>query len=103
MRGGVVPEVAQGGAELVFFDALEGVGAGGPADAVDVSVIEVPDAGSEPFVLAVQQHELQQAGEVVQVLAGVDRSTIWVAPGNLAPAMFQIQAAPSPRIVNWRT
>jgi len=31
------------------------------------------------------------------------RSTIWVASGNFAVAMFQIQAAPSPRMVSWRT
>jgi len=54
-----------------FLDAFEGVGAGGPADAVDVSVVEVLDAGGEPFVFPVQEHELQEAGEVVQVLAGV--------------------------------
>ena len=32
-----------------------------------------------------------------------NRSTIWVASGNLAVAMLQIQAAPSPRTVSWRT
>jgi hypothetical protein len=37
------------------------------------------------------------------VLVGRNRSTIWVASGNLAVAMPQIQAAPSPRMVNWRT
>src|SRR5208283_1475755 len=43
------------------------------ADAVDVAVVEVLQAGGEPFVLSVQQHELQLAGEVVDVLAGVEQ------------------------------
>ena len=54
MRG-VVLEVAQGRVELVFLDALEGVGAGGVADAVDVAVAGVLEAGGEPVVLAVQR------------------------------------------------
>jgi len=33
---GVVLEVAQGGRELVFLDAFQGIEAGGGADAVDV-------------------------------------------------------------------
>ena len=39
----------------------------------------------------------------MQVLTRMEQSTIWVASGNLLLAMFQIQAAPSPMIVNWRT
>src|ERR1017187_8597619 len=53
--GGVVLEVAQGRVELVFLDALGGVGAGGVADAVDVAVAGVLEAGGEPVVLAVQR------------------------------------------------
>jgi hypothetical protein len=37
------------------------------------------------------------------MLAGMIDIEIWVASGNLALAMFQIQAAPSPRMVSWRT
>jgi hypothetical protein len=37
-------------------------------DAVDVAVVEVLQAGGEPFALAVQQREVQEAGEVVEVL-----------------------------------
>ena len=71
--GRVVLEVAQGRVQLVFLDAVEGVGAGGGADAVDVAVVEVLQAGGEPVVFAVAEHELQEAGEVVQVLAGVEQ------------------------------
>ncbi len=56
---GVVLEVAERGADLVFLDAREGVFAGGGHDAVDVAVVEVFEAGGEPFVLAVAEHELQ--------------------------------------------
>jgi len=69
--GGVVLEVAQGGVQLVLLDSGERELAGGRHDAVDVAVVEVLQPGGEPLVLAVQQHELQEAGEVVDVLAGV--------------------------------
>ena len=101
--GGVVLEVAERGVELVFLDAFEGEEAGGLADAVDVAVIQVFHPCGEPFVRAVQQHELQEAGEVVQVLAGVEQVDDLGGLGNLSVAMFQIQAAPSPRMVSWRT
>jgi hypothetical protein len=48
-----------------------------------VAVVEVLRAGSEPFVLAVAQHELQLAGEVVQVLAGVEQVHDPGGPGKL--------------------
>jgi hypothetical protein len=47
-----------------YFKVSE-IGAGGGADAVDVSVVQVLQAGGEPFVLAVQQRKLQAVGEVV--------------------------------------
>jgi hypothetical protein len=71
--GGVVLEVAQGGADLVFLHAFEGVLAGGPDDAVDVAVVEVFQPGGDPFFLPVAEHELELAGEVVDVLAGVEQ------------------------------
>jgi hypothetical protein len=73
MRGGVVLEVAQRGVDLVFLSPDERVLPGGGHDAVDVAVVEVFQAGGEPLVLMVAQHELQLAGEVVQVLAGVEQ------------------------------
>jgi hypothetical protein len=39
----------------------------------------------------------------VQVLAGVVEVHDLGGPGNLSVAMPQIQAAPSPRMVSWRT
>jgi hypothetical protein len=51
----------------------------------------------------VAEHEGEQLAQVVQVLAGVEQSTIWVASGKCWPARFQIQTAPSPRMVSWRT
>ena len=69
--GRVVEEVAELPLGLVFLDAFEGVFADGGLDAVDVAVVEVFEAGGEPFVPAVAEHELQGAGEGVQVLAGV--------------------------------
>ena len=69
--GRVGLEVVQGLVQLVFLDALQRVLAGGGDDAVDVAVAGVFQAGGEPFVLVVEQHELQGAGEVVEVLAGV--------------------------------
>ena len=36
-------------------------------------MVEVLQAGGEPFVFLVAEHELQEAGEVVQVLAGVEQ------------------------------
>jgi hypothetical protein len=56
-----------------FLTPSRGVLAGRPDDAVDIAVVEVFEAGGEPFVLAVAQHELEPAGEVVQVLAGVEQ------------------------------
>ena len=50
-----------------------GVDTGGRADAVDVAVVKVLQAGGEPFFFPVAEHELQEAGEVVQVLAGVEQ------------------------------
>jgi hypothetical protein len=44
---------------------------GGGADAVEVAVVEAVQAGGEPFVALVAEHELQDAGEVVEVLAGM--------------------------------
>src|SRR5207248_1791475 len=52
---------------------FQGVAADGGLDPADVAVVEVVQAGGEPLVLAVQQHELQGAGEAVQVLAGVEQ------------------------------
>ena len=70
--GGVVQEVAEFLAGLVFFlDSFEGVSADGGLDAVDVAVVEVFEAGGEPFVPSAAEHELQGPGEGVQVLAGV--------------------------------
>jgi hypothetical protein len=37
------------------------------------------------------------------VLADMEQVNDLGGPGNIAVAMFQIQAAPSPRIVSWRT
>jgi hypothetical protein len=34
-------------------------------------VVQVFEPGGEPVLFVVQEHELQQAGEVMQVLAGV--------------------------------
>ena len=53
------------------FDVGEGVDASRVAEAVDVAVVQVLKACGEPFFLAVAEHELQEAGEIVQVLAGV--------------------------------
>jgi hypothetical protein len=82
--GGVVLEVAEGGVQLVLLDAGEGERAGGGRDAVDVAVAGVFQPGGEPFVFVVQQHELQQAGEVVDVLAGVVEVHDLGGPGELA-------------------
>ena len=75
---------------------------GGGADAVDVAVVEVVQAGGGPFVALVAEHELQDAGEVVEVPAGMPDTGDLGGLGNLPVAMSQIQAAPSPTMVNWR-
>ena len=61
MRGGVVLEVAEGRVELVFLGAHQGVDAGCGADAVDVAVVQVVQAGGEPVLALVAEHELQEA------------------------------------------
>jgi hypothetical protein len=101
--GGVVLEVAQGGVQLVFLDAFQGKDAGGLADAVDVAVVEVFEAGSEPLVLAAASMNSRERARSCRCSRAWNRSTIWVASGNFAVAMPQIQAAPSPRMVNCRT
>ena len=64
--GRVVLEVAQGALELVFLDAFEGVGAGGPAEAIDVPVVEVLEPGGEPFVLmSLREPAVWQTPDVV--------------------------------------
>ena len=50
--GRVVLEVAQRLVQPRFLDADEGVGAGGGADAVDVAVVQVLQAGGEPLLCA---------------------------------------------------
>jgi hypothetical protein len=47
---GVVLEVAQGGVQLVFLDPFEREDAGLPADGVDVAVVQVLQAGGQPFL-----------------------------------------------------
>jgi len=69
--GGVAEEAAEFLADFVFLDSFEGVFADGGLDAVDVAVVEVFEAGGEPFVPSAAEHELQGPGEGVQVLAGV--------------------------------
>src|SRR5258708_11668993 len=69
--GRVGEEVAEFSAYLVFLDSFERVAADGCLDAVDVAVVEVFQAGGEPLVPVVEQHELQGPGQGVQVLAGV--------------------------------
>jgi hypothetical protein len=54
-----------------FLIPSTGVFADGGLDAVDAAVVEVFEAGGEPFVPSVAGHELQGPGEGVQVLAGV--------------------------------
>jgi hypothetical protein len=44
---------------------LRGVFADGGLDAVDVAVVEVFEAGGEPFVPSVAEHELQGPGAAV--------------------------------------
>jgi hypothetical protein len=44
--GGVALEVAQGRVQLGLLDPFEGIDAGGAADALDVAVVEVVQAGS---------------------------------------------------------
>src|ERR1019366_3547892 len=90
--GRVVLEVA-GGVQLGFPGAFEGIVAGGRADAVDVAVVEGFEAGVEPCVFPVPEHELEGPREVVEVLAGVEQAQIWVASGNLAVAMLRMRAA----------
>src|ERR1035441_9888540 len=90
--GRVVLEVA-GGVQLGFPGAFEGIVAGGRADAVDVAVVEGFEAGVEPCVFLVPEHELEGPREVVEVLAGVEQAQIWVASGNLAVAMLRMRAA----------
>ena len=63
---------------------------GRPDDAVDAAVVEVLQAGGEPFLLAVAQHELEPTGEVVEVLAGV------VEVDDLGGGEFRGGDAPDP-------
>jgi hypothetical protein len=46
---------------------------GSGADAVDVAVVEVVQADGEPFLAPLAEYELQDLGEVVEVLAGVEQ------------------------------
>jgi hypothetical protein len=64
---------------------------GQPGSCRYVSVVEVFKPGGESLFLPVQQHELQEAREVVQVLAGV--VLVHDAGGfrNLAATVFQIR------------
>jgi hypothetical protein len=101
--GGVAEEVAEFPFGLVLRDALEGILADGGLDAVDVAVVEVFQAGGKPGVLVVAQHELQGPGKAVEVLAGVVEVDDLGGLGDLLVAMPQIQAAPSPMMVSWRT
>ena len=72
MRGALVSKQPRVVASL-FLNAFEGVDAGGGADAVDVAVVEVFQAGSEPFVFVVPEHEFKGPGKAVKVLAGVEQ------------------------------
>ena len=101
--GGVVLEVAESGVDLGFLDTFEGVLASCPDDAVDVAAVEVLQAGGEPFLLVVQQHELQPAGKVVDVLAGMVKVGDLGRLRELGGGDARIQAAPSPMMVSWRT
>src|ERR1017187_9554845 len=68
--GRVVLEVAESRVQRGFLHADEGIFPGGVADAVDVAVVEVLEAGGEPVVFLVAEHEFEGPGGVVEVLAG---------------------------------
>ena len=85
----------QGLVQVVFLAAREGLGPGGGADAVDVAVVKVVQAADEPGLVLVAEHELQDVGELVHVLAGVVEVHDLGGLGNLAVAMLgQISKAP---------
>ena len=66
----VALEVAELFVQLVGFDAVQGVGAGGGDDRVDVAGIQFAEAAGQPLG-RVGGDEGQVVREVVQVLAGV--------------------------------
>jgi hypothetical protein len=91
---GVVLEVAQGGLEAVGFGAGQGEGAGGGADRGDVAVVEVGEPLLEPVLVVVAEDELQEPGELVQVLAGVvevdDLGGLGEVPGGQVPDLIPV-------------
>ncbi|MGO9726836.1 MAG: hypothetical protein ACLPN6_16045 [Streptosporangiaceae bacterium] len=101
--GRVVLEVAQGRIQLVFRDALEREDAGGLADPVDIAVVQVLQAGGEPFVFLVAEDEFQLAGEVVEVLAGVEQAGDLGGLGEFRGGDAPDPGRASPRMVSWRT
>ena len=102
--GGVVLEVAEGRVELVFLDAFEGVVADGGLRCRRCRRSRGPPGGRRAIrPCGRRSMNSRERARSCRCSRAWNRSTIWVASGNLAVAMFQIQAAPSPRMVSWRT
>jgi len=70
MRGrALCSKYPQGCVQLILLGAHEGIDPGSLADAVDVAVVQVVQAAGQPVVALAAEHQIEDAGEVVQVLA----------------------------------
>jgi hypothetical protein len=78
-------------------------GASGGHQCLDIAVVELVAASSDPGGVLVAEPEGERLAQVVQVLAGVEQVHDLGGFGNFAVARFQIQCSPSPRMVSWRT
>jgi hypothetical protein len=99
----VVLEVAQGCVQRLGFRPGERELAGGGGEGADVAAVQLGEPLGEPFLAMGAEHEFQQPGQVVQVLAGVVEAGDLGGFGECRPARFQIRTAPSPRTGSWRT
>jgi hypothetical protein len=61
----------QGCVQLILLGAHERIDPGSLADAVDVAVVQVVQAAGQPVAALADEHQIEDAGEVVQVLADV--------------------------------
>jgi hypothetical protein len=105
--GGVVLEVAHGGVDLFFLRAFQGI---------DAAALQMPSTSPSPSPSSRSSRRAASHSSFLSPSMNSslrarswtcsrawNRSTIWVASGNFAVAMFQIQGAPSPRMLSCRT
>ena len=86
---GIALEVAQRGVQVCGLLPGQGEGACGGADRGNIAVVQVGKPLFKPGLLVVAEHELQQPGQVVQVLPGMeqvhDLGRLGEVPGGQVP------------------